>query len=272
MSLHKLFLYCWLCFASCVGAHPGQHEQIVRINRIIEQQPDKQALYIQRGMIHSVGGAYDEALADYALAEELGPPIFVAYELGVLHYRMGDLERAAAYLDQYIEQFPAAAAAYDYRARVARDSGNFDRAVNDLQIYFEVHASPHPGNYLAAATMQNDMGQTDRALATLDHGLEKLGMVPQLQAQAIALELERGEVVNAIARQETLRAPLQESPSWQLQMAELLLLADRPQEAADLVAAAQAELAKLRPTPARRQMQQEAEQKRIRMEAAQTPQ
>jgi tetratricopeptide (TPR) repeat protein len=271
MSLTKLFAYCWLCIASCVSAHPGQHEQLARINRVIEQQPEKQALYMQRGMIHSTGGAYDHALADYGLAEKLGPPVLVAYDLGVLHYRMGDLERASAYLDQYLMQFPASAAAYDYRARVARDSGHFDLAVSNLEMYFKVHASPHPGNYLSAAAMLRDMGQIDRALATLDHGLGKLGMVPQLQRQAITLELERGQAGTAVARLETLRVPLQESPGWQLQMAELLLLVDRRQEAANLLLAAQTELAAQRPTPARRQMQYKAQEMQRLMEAEQPP-
>ena len=244
--------------AGLVMAHPGQHEQLARINRAIDQQPEQQALYLQRGMIYSSGGQFAEARTDYARAEQLGPPVLVAYEFGVLYYRMGDFARATNYLDQYLAQFPSSAAAYEYRARAAREAGDYDAAMADLEMYFQLHDSPHPGNYIWAAKMLREMDKTEKALALLDQGLDKLGLIPQLQRQAIELELERGQPVIAITRLETLRVPLKESPGWKLEMAELLIRTDRRQEAVNLLLEAEAELNELRPTPARLELQRQA--------------
>ena len=260
MTIHRLILCCALSLASVVSAHPGQHEQLARINLSMQQQPANQALYMQRGVIYSNAGQFEEAMADYAQAEALGPPILVAHDLGVLYYRMGDFERAAQYLDTYLVQFPSSAATYDYRARVARDSGDLPRAVAELDMYFTVQERPHPGNYLAAANMLQQMGKTDEALSRLDQGLEQLGLIPQLQRRAIELELQRKQPDNAIIRHESLRVPLHESPGWKLQKAELLLRVNRRSEAENLVIAATTELAELRPTPARQQLQQQAQE------------
>jgi len=139
----------------------------------------------------------------------------------------------------------------EYRARCKRDAGNYAGAVSDLNRYFELHENPHPGNYISAATMLDEMGKTDEALKVLDAGLDKIGLTPQLQRYAIKLELENHQPENAITRQETLRKPLKENPQWKLEMAELLLLVNRPAEAETLLTEAKAELSELRPTPAR---------------------
>jgi tetratricopeptide (TPR) repeat protein len=251
-------LVCVLAMIGTAFAHPGKHEQLQRINHSIEQQPNEQALYIQRGYIYSENGEFDSAKADYQQAEELGPPALVALNWGILYYRMGDFERATEYFDQYLEQFPKAAHAYEYRARAARDTGNYQQAIADLNSYFDLLEAPHPGNYIAAANMLHDMQQTEQALQLLDKGMEKIGLTPQLQRRAIELELERDQVSNAIARQDSLRKPLNANPLWKLQMAELLLQDNRDEEARKMAREAENELLKLRPTPARLQQLERA--------------
>jgi len=265
----RLFLCCALCLAVPALTHPGQHEQLARITRAIEKNPGQQALYIQRGMIYSRDGQLDHALENYARAEQLGPPIVVAFELGVLYYRVGEYQRAIDYLGRYIEQFPAAAAAYDYRARAGRAAGDRVGAVADLELYFQLHDSPQPGHYLAAADMLQEMGETEAALATLDRGLDKLGLTPQLQRQAVQLELARQQPDKAIARLDTLRTPLKESPGWKLEMAELLLAAGRDGAGTELLLEVETELGELRPTPARTAMQQQARALQLQLETDQ---
>jgi tetratricopeptide (TPR) repeat protein len=257
-------VYCLLlCFTlghtDLALAHAGQHTQLQRINEVIAQHPEQQALYIQRGLIYSNGGQYEQALADYTRAEQLGPPVAVAHELGVLYYHMGEFDRATKYLDQYLAQFPSSAPAYESRARVARDTGDYERAMADLNKYFELQDAPHPGNYLSATDMLQEMGQTDAALTILEQGMDKLGLTPQLQRRAIALELQRQQPDKAIARLETLRVPLRANPSWKIEMAELLLLQQRRPEAQELLREAHSELTVLRPTPARIELLQRIE-------------
>lgn len=259
LLLFRLLLFTAVLATPGVHAHPGMQDQLSRINRTIAERPSEQALYIQRGIIYTNGGHYPEALADYRQAEKLGAPIMVAYELGVLFYRMENYDEATHYLSQYLHQFPASAAAYEARSRVYRDTGDHQRAMADLNKYFELQGAPHPGNYLAAADMLEEMGQTDAALAILDQGMEKLGLTPQLQRRAITLELQRQQSDRAIARLETLREPLQESPPWKIEMAQLLLLQQRRLEADEFLRKAHDELTVLRPTPARIELLQRVE-------------
>ena len=259
MRLLQLLLVC-VVFSSNGNAfaHAGHDEQLLRINRAIEQQPDDQALYIRRGSIYCENRQFDDASADFEQAERLGPKVVVAFERGVLYYRMGDFERATEYFNQYLEQFPQAAHAYEYRAWAARDTGNYPLAIADLHNYFDLLETPHPGNYIAAANMLHDMQQTGQALQLLDQGMEKIGLTPQLQRRAIELELERDQLSNAIARQDSLRSPLNANPLWKLQMAELLLQDKRDKAARKLAREAENELLQLRPTPARLQQLQRA--------------
>lgn len=240
-----------LLASAAAHAHLGQDDQLSHINALIEQQPKEQMLYIKRGAIYTESSDFQAASADFKRAEQMGPAVLVAFEWGVLYHQMKNFTRAIDYYGRYLEHFPGAAHAYEYRARAARDKGDYKGAVADLQRYFELLDKPHPGNYIAAAGMLNDMQETEAALALLDNGMKKLGKTPQLQRAAIALERERGDINNAVERLETLRVPLRENPSWKLEMAELLLLDNRTDQATVLLLEIEATLADLRSTPAR---------------------
>ncbi|MEE4145163.1 MAG: tetratricopeptide repeat protein [Halieaceae bacterium] len=260
-SISRCVLAC-LAFALsplCPG-HPGQHDQLAEINRHLLQAPTEQSLLIQRGRVYSEGGQYEEAMADYVRARELGSPVLVAFDLGVLYFRMGNYPLATDQMNLYLERFPDYPPAYDYLARIARDAGDYDRAIAFLEIYLRLEESPGPGHYLSAARMLAETGRHARALLVLDQGLATLGVVPQLQRYAISLELAREQPELAIARLQTLRQMLRDSPEWKLDMAELLLMVGREEEAAAMAVAAQGELEGLRPTPARVALQQRAGQ------------
>lgn len=243
---------------NAVIAHPGQHEQLNRVNRAIEQQPRQQRLYVQRGAIYTEGGQYPEAQADFQTAEQLGPVALVAMERGVLYYRMGELDRAMASLNQFIEAYPGNFRAYEYRARIARGMGNYAEAVDDLRRYFQVLNKPHPGNYISAADMLVELDRTREALALLDQGVDKLGTNPQLQRRAIELELTLNNTSQAITRQQKLRVALGGNANWKVEMAELLQRDNRYRQADKLLLEAEQELLELRPTPARLALLQRA--------------
>ncbi len=260
VSLISRWALFWLALglaAACL-AHPGQHDQLTQINRQLRDAPTDQALLIQRGRVYSEGGQYEEAMADYVRARDMGPPVLVAFDLGVLYYRLADYARATDCMNRYLERFPNYPPAYDYLARIARDAGDYDRAIAYLEDYIRLQDRPSPGHYLSAARMLAETDRFTEALFMLDQGLATLGVIPQLQRYAISLELARQRPDLAIARLETLRQILRDSPQWQLDMAELLALAGRGEEAVAVAGAAQAGLAGLRPTPSRLALQQRA--------------
>ncbi len=66
--------------------------------------------------------------------------------------------------------------------------------------------------------------------------------ITQLQRYAIDLERQRGNYQGAITRMATLDEKLRATPQWQLEVAELLLQAGRPQEAQPYLTVAEEQL------------------------------
>ncbi|HPG24718.1 MAG: tetratricopeptide repeat protein [Spirochaetaceae bacterium] len=263
MRLHRVFvlLLVVLAIAPAVRAHPSAAHRIELLTREIEASPDDPMLYLRRGQAYSNEGMLDRALADLRRAESLGDPALVAYEVGVALYRRGDLPGARAAFDRFLERFPQHPPALEYRARVARDAGDAASALADFEAYFALQEDPNPGDYLSAARLVQDIegGGAEAALRVLDRGMAKLGVIPQLQQPAIAIERARGRPAAAIARLETLAPQMGGSPDWKVEMGELLLASGRVEEARARLGEAGAQLEGLRVTAARRTLAERVE-------------
>lgn len=234
-------------------AHPGAHASIAHYSQMIEQQPENYGLYIKRGIAYSNDGQYPAALADLNLAAEHVDPTLVSFDLGVLHYRMGDFEAARKYFDTYLRKFPDHAPCLEYRARLLRDQGAYEAAVADFKRVFTLLERPNPGHYVSVAEMISSRGEEGiaPALDILDSGNAKLGLTPQLQQYAIQLELQRNRVDLAVERMRSLQPMLGESPEWKVEMAELYIQAGQAEQASSLLNDAARQLETLRRTPAR---------------------
>jgi tetratricopeptide (TPR) repeat protein len=238
------------------------------LSESIQARPDEQELYIQRGSAYSNDGQLARALADFEQAETLGAPFVVAFNQGVLHYRMGEFDAARRYFDTFLKHFPGHAPSLEYRARLLRDAGEHEAAVADFEAYFAMNKQPNPGHYVSAAKMLAGLeGKgVEPALAMLDEGMERLGVIPQLQHYAIQLELERKNTAGAIARLESLGPAMGESPDWKVEMGELLLLAGKPAEAQRRFDEASAQLKTLRTTVARQRLLEKLEKLQARLD------
>ena len=255
---NRLLIVVLLSAAHSFGAaaHPSAEHAVGMISELIQARPEEQGLYIQRGSAYSNDGQLERALVDFNKAETLGEPSRVAFDQGVLHYRMREFDAARGYFDTFLKHFPGHPASLEYRARLLRDAGEYEAALADFDAYFAIQKHPNPGDYVSAAKMM--MGLEGRgvgsALAMLDKGIARLGVIPQLQQYAIELELERKNIARAIDRLETLEPALGESPEWKVEMGELLLLAGRPADAQQFFDEALAQLATLRRTVARQRV------------------
>ena len=234
-------------------AHPGAHASIAHYSQMIEQQPDNYGLYVQRGIAYSNDGQYPAALADLNLVAERGDPVLVSFDLGVLHYRMGEFGAARKYFDTYLHKFPDHAPCLEYRARLLRDQGAFEASVADFKRVFALQERPNPGHYVSVAEMISSQGEQGiaPALDLLDSGNAKLGLTPQLQQHAIQLELRRKRADLAVERMRALEPMLGNSPEWKVEMAELYIQTGQTEQANSLLHGAVRQLESLRRTPAR---------------------
>jgi tetratricopeptide (TPR) repeat protein len=232
------------------------HETVAELSERIREAPSDQALYLERGIAYSSDGKVELAFADFHRAEALGDPDLVAFDLGVLFYRTGEFAAARAALTRCLARFPAHALALDYRARAAREAGDARAALADFEALFALVQGVNPGHYVSAADLLLALpGEgSHAALALLDRGMRKLGVIPQLQQRAIALERERGALDAALRRHDTLAEQFARSPEWRVTRAELLFALSRAAEARSELSAATAALAELRATPARAEL------------------
>jgi tetratricopeptide (TPR) repeat protein len=234
-------------------AHPSAAHKVATLSELIRAHPEEPRLYIERGAAYSEDGRDELALVDFETAAALGEPVLAAFELGVLHYRAGRLDAAKASFDTFLARYPGHPPSLEYQARLLRDAGQYEDSLASFRAYFATRESPNPGDYVSAARMLASLEAegSGEAIAMLDEGMVRLGVIPQLQRSAIAFELERGNLAAAIGRLASLKPALRSSPAWKLEMGELLLRAGRPAEADPLFREATRELASLRRTPAR---------------------
>jgi predicted Zn-dependent protease len=238
------------------------HETIELLTQRISAAPNEQSLYLERGIAYSSDGKAQEALADFRKAEALGDPDLVAFDLGVLFFRTGQLDEARAALTRCLARFPQHALALDYRARAARDAGDARAALRDYEALFALERDVNPGHYISAAELlaKLDGEGLSSAIAMLDRGMAALGVIPQLQQRAIAWERERGANDAALRRHDSLADALAHSPEWRVDRAELLLALGQSAEAQRELAAAAGALAVLHLTPARAELAARIEQ------------
>ncbi len=239
--------------AGAVLAHASHQEKISTLNQALEKKPKDQTLYIQRGVEHSENGRFKEAILDFQKAEKLGDPKRVAFDLGVLHYRQGEFQEARNHFDEVLSLTPKNPNIWEYRARISRDLGDYKEAVKDLKQYFKFQKGPNPGLYISAANMQLKVqgAKLPEAIAILDQGMKKLGIIPQLQLHAVLLEQQHKHYQKAVDRLQSLAAMLGNSPEWKVQMGELLMLNNQHQPANVYFDQAKRQLNTLRKTTAR---------------------
>ena len=250
-------------------SHPAELERITILTQRIEAQPQAPHLYIDRASAYSHGGKYALAMADLKQAAQLGDPVLAAYELGLLYFRLGELDRAKDELDRYLERFPNHARALEKRARLFAARGDEAAAAADYERFFVVVPRPNPGSFLSAAKLFAEEEDSAIALRMLDRGIQRLGVIPQLQQYAIELELRDDHVDRAVARLETLEPALGDGPDWHVQMAELLIRVDRRSLARQHLSNAKETLGEMRATPARTRLGSRIEALESKLDAAQ---
>jgi S1-C subfamily serine protease len=116
---------------------------IIAFNRALRIDPYYTLAYKNRAITYlRVGAAtprgsrpyYQQAVEDYGIVLQLDPKDADAYcERGLVHVRLGDLDRAIADFTQAIKVRPDFADAYSSRSKAYRDKGEIERAVADLE-------------------------------------------------------------------------------------------------------------------------------------------
>lgn len=235
----------------------------MRIRDLSEQlaeNPGNREALVKRALAYVENGRLELARLDLHVAEQSGMLPESKYVRGLIAFRSGDLETAYGYFETALELRPRYRMALEYRARIARDTGREKQALKDYRALINSTPRPGPGTYIATARLMAALPRrgTEEALALLDARVAEIGPVSSLQRCAIQMELERGNTDAALERMGKLAPALRATPEWQVEVAEMQILANRPGEAAPYLEVALQQLESLRITAARQRLKERA--------------
>ena len=252
--VHRLLALAWLAgalAATPATAHESLDEALAHVDAELSADPRDAELWRRRASLERSGGDLERARADLAQACALGlAPAAAERERGLNARGEGRLAAAESHLQRARELAPLDVEALVAHAETLAELGRSRAAADAYARVIEL--APHAGPEIFLARVRALAAGGDASLAEALHALDeaeaRLGPVPALTQEGVALELRAGRTDAALARLERASAPTRRRESWLVQRAEILESAGRSQEAASEYAAALASLDRLPPT------------------------
>jgi len=245
-----------LLAAGTARAHGDLHQRIEDLSVQIQTHPTDMGLYLERAELNRLHANWDAALRDYESAERLVPAVAeMGYYKGRVWAEAGCPDRARPLLDRFLATHPTHVEALLVRSDVLEALGHKLLAAEDLGVALAQTDSPGPELYLSRAVLlvSADDSQVDEALATIDHGIARLGPLITLIQFAFETELARNRFQAALGRIEQLPIEVQEAPTWLKRRGDVLRALERRQEAREVYFRA---LAKIQDLPDSRRSSQ----------------
>ena len=269
-------LVCWATQAAPLWAHGELRDRIMLATREIEQHPNDAQLYFKRGELYGFHEDWDLAAADLERARNLDPQLhLVEFARGKLMHRAGRSQSAREILDAYIAEHPDVVQARLVRAQVLVELDDTLAAVEDYSFALARVSDPQPENYLERAKALAHSGEDylDRAIASLDEGIARLGPLITLQLYAIELELSKKNYQGALNRLDQITEKAQRKEKWLAQRGDILRQAGELDQARAAYAESLSHIARLpksrRGTPAVSQLEESLQQEIMELASTQ---
>ena len=202
---------------SVAFAHADIIERIEALDTQIALAPTDAALYRKRGELHRLHKDWTSADADYDRAAKLAPSEpSVHFLRGRMWLEADKPETARPMLDRFLAARPDHADALLTRSRVLARLGEHLAAADDLARAANLLDPPTPEVYLDRARALAAAGPvyTDRALASIDEGMARLGPLVTFIAYGVEVERERGDHARALQRLDALPEKIGRQPAW----------------------------------------------------------
>ncbi len=217
-------------------AHSDLTDRIEVLNHKINHNPESLALYMERGKIFRLRGNYQYALKDFQQVAKMEPSnIEAKYQQGLVLLNMGQPQKSLSMFNHVLKTNPTHPMALVNRARVFRSAENYENATADYVHALTLLSSPKPENYIELANIYIAFGEShyDDALSVLDSARQKLGILVQLQARAIDIDLLMKNKRSALQRVDLLLTTMKRKEKWLVKKADILLLMGKQAEATD---------------------------------------
>lgn len=241
-------------------------EAVALVDADLARTPGDPALWQRRAALERRRGDHERAAADLARAGELGlSASFLQRDRALLRLDLGDAAGAEALLREARGLQPEDGTILLPHARALAALGRWRESADTYARLVALAPDATPDVHLerARALAAGLPGTADEALAALDAALARLGGVPALQQEALAIALRAGRLDEALARLDRMIAATPRPETLLVQKAETLERAGRHDEAAQAFGAALTAMQTLPPgrrgTPAAAELEQHAE-------------
>jgi tetratricopeptide (TPR) repeat protein len=205
-------------------AHASLDELIEYTTGLLSGKPDNPGTLLDRARLQLKQGNNALALSDIEAAERSSDAVDVAYVRGLYFLAEKQQQQAIDAFGKYLGRYPGYTPAILNRAKTYATLGKTELSIRDYQYLLSVSKVHSPDYYLELAQLESTLEPCGihMALKSLDRGMENLGLLVSLQAAAIEFELERKAYRMALARHETLKPWLGNTPQWKARQKELI--------------------------------------------------
>ncbi|GJM25177.1 MAG: hypothetical protein DHS20C16_15920 [Phycisphaerae bacterium] len=223
----------WFIVFGCplaLCAHPGPHHDIARVSKLVEAEPHRAELWIERAYHRRLAEQYDEALADLAEAERLAPGTSeLCAHRGMTLSAMGRDAEAESELNRFLEETSGTAGTFSERAQIRQRAGRLDEAVTDLAAAIKL--KPDVAYFVQRGRLQEKLKRWDDVASGYREGIAKVGQVATLNHGLIRAEVARGNHDEALTLIDGVMEHTKVKTPWQLQRADVLESAGKPEAA-----------------------------------------
>ena len=255
------FVLCAGALLSAAFAEDDVAESLEAINKQMLQSPNNPELYVQRGRLLSVAGKYDQALSDLDQANRLKPTPQIDREKAQIYLTAGWHETGLEHASRYVSANAEDPEGRLVRARLLAKLGRIPEAGNDFEAALKNQKDPRLELYVEHAQVLSteDGAYLDRALQTLNEGIQRIGPVVSLESAALEVELRQNRYDAALARVEGLINKMPRKDTWLARKGDVLVQAGKIDEARKVYQEALDAIAKLparqRQLPATQQLE-----------------
>ncbi len=189
-------------------AHGELDTRIEAVSNEIQQNPDKDSLYVKRGTLYFQHQDYLKSIRDFEKVEELSGPSTVVYiSYAKAWHQLEKLDFALESINEAIALNPENSSSYRLRGRILFDMKEFERAAQDAEQAIRKNTkriTEHYIEYVQALDSINTIEAKHKAIEVLQNGMEDLGELPLFIDKTINLYVKLEDYENAIRTTTTL--------------------------------------------------------------------
>ncbi|NEQ75011.1 MAG: serine protease [Okeania sp. SIO2C9] len=178
----------------------GQYDKaIADFNQAIRLNPKYAEVYIARGAAYGIQGKYEKALTDFNQAIRLNPKHAEAYNgRASVYYEQGEYEKAIADFNQAIRLNPKHAEAYNGRASVYYEQGEYEKAIADLNQAIRLNPK-HADVYNYRGIVYRKQREYEKAIADYNQAIQLNPKYPEAYNNRGIVYRKQGKYEKAIA-------------------------------------------------------------------------